>query len=163
MRHQKPVQGKQSTYSWPVTYRWLATGTLVAYTAIGCQKLAAAPLDPQRARPTWLAFNAAPALPPRRFDIPAGLLRDAAQLFRKLTNLEITMTNEGIGQLATAGVSGIMTPEQALDQMLKNTGVHWRFAGTNSVVLELNSVTESIAVSASASALPTSEIGRAHV
>ena len=66
------------------------------------------------------------------------------------------MTNEGIGQLATAGVSGVLTPEQALDQMLKNTGVHWRFTGTNSVVLELNSVTESIDVSASTSALPTS-------
>jgi catecholate siderophore receptor len=129
---------------------------LVAYTAIGCQKLAAAPLHPQRPRSTWLAFNAAPALPPRRFDIPAGLLRDAAQLFRKLTNLEITMTNEGIGQLTTAGVSGVMTPEQALDQMLKNTGIHWRFAGTNSVLLEVNSVTESIAVSASISALPGS-------
>ena len=95
-------------------------------------------------------------MPPRRFDIPAGVLQDAAQLFRKLTNLEVTMTNEGIGQLASHGVSGVMTPEQALDQLLKNTGVHWRFTGTNSVVLELNSVTESIDVSASTSALPTS-------
>ena len=24
-----------------------------------------------------------------------------------------------------------MTPEQALDQMLKNTGIHWRFTGPN--------------------------------
>ena len=100
-----------------------------------------------------MRFEAAVALPPRRFDIPAGLLQDAAQLFRKATSLEITMTTEGIGQLATSGVSGVLTPEQALDQMLKNTGVHWRFTGPNTVVLELNSVTEKIDVSASASAL----------
>jgi catecholate siderophore receptor len=156
VRQPKPVQRKQSTYSWPVTYRWLATGTLVAYTAIGCHKLAAAPPQRVQARAAGFAFDAAAALPPRRFDIPAGLLQEATQLFRKVTGMDVTMTNEGIGQLSTGGVSGVLTPEQALDQMLKNTGVHWRFAGANAVVLELNSVTENISVSASTSALEES-------
>jgi catecholate siderophore receptor len=155
VRQQKPAS-KQSKNSWPTTYRWLATGTLVVYTAIGCHRVAAAQLHPLGTRPTWLAFEAAAALPPRHFDIPAGLLREAAQQFRKVTGLEVTMTNEGIGQLSISGVSGVFTPEQALDQMLKNTGVHWRFTSSNSVVLELNTVTESIDVSASTSALPAS-------
>jgi catecholate siderophore receptor len=167
MPNRKPVptkqskKTKQSGNSWPVTYRWLATGTLAVYTAVGCHKLTAAPLPFQqgeptrRGEPTGLAFPGA-VLPPRRFDIPAGLLQEAAQLFRQATNLEISMVNEGIGQLATPGVSGVLTPEQALDQLLKNTGVHWRFTGPAAVLLELNSVTASVDVGASASVLPTS-------
>src|SRR5262249_6316990 len=53
-------------------------------------------------------------------------------------------------------VSGLLTPEQALDQLLKDTGVHWRFTGPSSIVLELNSVSATIDVSASTSALSTS-------
>ena len=74
---------------------------------------------PLGAAPPGLTFEVAAALPPRRFEIPAGVLHDAAQLFRKVTSLEISMTNEGIGQLATNGVSGVLTPEQALDRMLR--------------------------------------------
>ena len=90
MRHHKPLHRKQSKNSWPATYRWLATGTLVVYTAVGCQKVAAAPLHPLRTRPNWLAFEAAAAPSPRATSIfPAGLLQEAAQLFRKTTGLEI--------------------------------------------------------------------------
>ena len=156
MRNRKRVPTKPSKNSWPVAYRWLATGTLVAYTAVGCQRVAAAPLPPQLSRNLRLAFEAADPLPPRRFDIPAGSLQDAAQLFRKATSIEVSMTNEGIGQLVTKGVSGLLTPERALDEILRDTGVHWRFTGATSVVWELNTVTESIDVSASASALPVS-------
>jgi len=46
MRNRKRVSTKPSKNSWPVAYRWLATGTLVAYTAVGCQRVAAAPLPP---------------------------------------------------------------------------------------------------------------------
>ncbi len=156
MRHRNSVPHQQSAGCWPATYRWLATGTLVVYTAIGCHKVEAAPLHPLRTRPARFAFQAAAALPPQRFDIPAGTIQDAAQIFRKATNLEVGMTNDGIGQLATPGVSGVLTPSQALEQMLKNTGVHFRFTGATSVILELNSVAERVDVSASATALPTS-------
>ena len=44
----------KSSSSWPVVYRWLATGTLVAYTAVGCQKVAAAPQPLERRRPLGL-------------------------------------------------------------------------------------------------------------
>ena len=156
VRHRKPVPNKRSTGSWPATYRWLATGTLVVYTAIGCHKVDAAPLHPLRTGAARFAFQAAAALPPQRFDIPAGTIQEAAQVFSKATNLEVGMTNEGIGQLATPGVSGVLTPPQALEQMLKSTGVHFRFTGATSVILELNSVAERVDVSASTTALPTS-------
>ena len=113
------VRKKQFATSWPVTYRLLTTGTLVAYTAIGCQIISAAQAPPNH------QTVAAPSA--RRIDIPAGLLRDAVRTLAGLTNLSVTMTNEGIGMLTTVGASGLLTPEQALDLLLKNTGVHWRF------------------------------------
>ena len=53
-------------------------------------------------------FQAAVALPPMRFDIPAGSLQEAAELFRKATHLEVSMTTEGIGQLSANSVSGVL-------------------------------------------------------
>jgi catecholate siderophore receptor len=141
-----------------VAYRWLATGTLAVYTVIGCQKFACAQVPESRERPQIPTLAA--ALPARKFDIPPGLLRDAIQNFAKATSLEVSLVNEGIGMLSTPGVSGVLTPEQALDQMLRSTGVHWRFTGPSAVLLELNTVTASVevsaSVSASASALPLS-------
>lgn len=156
MQRRKPVQTKPAANSWPVTYRWLATGAVAVYTAVGCHQLIAAPAPPLRTISARVSFAAAAALPPRRFDIPAGLIQDAAESFRKATSLEVSFTNEGIGKLTANSVSGVFTPEQALDQLLKGTGVHWRFIGTNAIVLELNSVAASIDVSASTSALSTS-------
>ena len=48
MPKRKSPQTRQAASSWPVTYRWLATGTLIAYTAIGCRELGAAPFPQQR-------------------------------------------------------------------------------------------------------------------
>ncbi|MEO8663744.1 MAG: TonB-dependent receptor, partial [Bryobacteraceae bacterium] len=157
MRRKKRVEAKESSSSWPLSYRWLATGTLVVYSAIGCHKVLAAPLPLQRGQFAGLSFDAAAAaLPPRRFDIPAGQIAEAAQLFQKITNLQVSMTNEGIGHLVANAVSGMFTPEQVLILLLKNTGVHSRFTSVNSVVLELDSVSQSIDVTAAASALSTS-------
>ena len=148
----------KSSSSWPVVYRWLATGTLVAYTAVGCQKVAAAPQPLERRRPLGLAFQTAESAAPRRFDIPAGPIQETIALFRKATGLDVSLANEGIAQLAANTVTGLLTPQQALDEMVRGTGVHWRFSGPSSVVLELDTVTQSIEVSASASALSASTV-----
>jgi catecholate siderophore receptor len=142
--------------SWPVVYRWLATGTLVAYTAVGCQKVAAAPPPLERRRPLGLSFQTAETTAPRRFDIPAGSIDEAIVLFRKATGIHVSLANEGIARLAANSVAGLLNAQQALDQMLRGTGVHWRFSGPTAVVLELNTVAQSIEVSELASAISTS-------
>jgi catecholate siderophore receptor len=139
-----------------VTYRCLATGTLIAYTAIGCQELRAAPFPHERGPLRLAAFDQAAAPAPRRFDISAGLLQEAIDIFRRTTGLEVTLLNEGIGKVNANAVSGLLTPEQALNQMLRDTGVHWRFTNPSSVLLELNSVSASVDVSESAAALAAS-------
>jgi energy-coupling factor transporter ATP-binding protein EcfA2 len=74
--------------------------------------------------------------PRRRFDIPAGLLQEAAQLFQKATSLEISMVNQGIGQLATGGVSGVLTPEQARAAAKRLPNVQLNDKGANPVLLD---------------------------
>jgi catecholate siderophore receptor len=123
---------------------------------VGCQKVAAAPLSVERRRPLGLVFQTAQNTAPRRFDIPAGTIQETVALFRKATGLDVSLTNDGIAQLAANPVTGVLTSQQALDQMLRGTGVHWRFSGPSSVVLELNTVAESVEVTASASELSTS-------
>jgi len=156
MRKPKRAQNGKTSNSWPVAYRWLATGTLVAYTAVGCHKVLAAPLPRPRNGGFGLTFQAAEALPARRFDIPATSIQEAVQLFRKATGIDVTMVHEGIGQLVGNEVAGVFTPAAALDEMLRKSGVRWRFTGPSSVVLDLNSVAETVEVSASTTALSTS-------
>ena len=133
--------------SWPVTYRWIAMGTLAVYTAIGCSKVAAQQIP---------FSQGASAQPTRRFEVPPGLLQESIRIFAKTADLKVTMAVEGIGNLATGGAAGLLTTEQALDQLLKNTGVHYRFTSSAAVVLELNAVASTVEVSESASALSTS-------
>ena len=109
--------------------------------------LGAAPFPQHRGHLRLAAFDQAATLPPRRFDISAGLLQDAIDIFQRTTGLQVALLNEGIGKLNANAVSGVLTPEQALNQLLKDTGVHWRFTNSNSVLLELNSVSASVDVS----------------
>lgn len=142
----KRSERRQGT--WPVTYKWIAMGSLVAYTAIGGQKIALA--NPQQSH--------APAVPPHphtllamhRFDIPAGFLGDVLDSFRGVTGLDVVLANPGIRNLSSPGVSGVLTNEQALQHLLSGTAVGYRFAGINVVRLELATVQESVTVQADA-------------
>ncbi|HEY2124939.1 MAG TPA: TonB-dependent receptor plug domain-containing protein, partial [Chthoniobacterales bacterium] len=138
--------------SWPVTFKWVAAGTIAAYTALGSYTLNAAQLPAQ----TEISAQIGALARSRRFEIPAGVLDDAIRIFSQVSGIEVSMANEGIGKLSTPGFSGSATPPQALDELLMNTGVHARFTSPSAVVLELNSVTATVDVSAAESALPTS-------
>ena len=132
---------------WPVTYKWVAVGTLAVYTAIGCSRIAAAQAPLEQA-----GFSQ----PTSRFEIPPGLLQETAQLFSRATGVKVSLANEGMGKLATAGVSGVLTREQALGMMLKDMGVRYRFTSPLAVVLELNEAASTMEVAASVSALSSS-------
>ena len=155
MRHRKPAPNKQSEGSWPATYRWLATGTLVVYTAIGCHKVErrASPPAAHPSRPA--SHSRRPPRCPRSASIfppaPPGRRPDLPQSHQSRSR------HDQRGHRPAFHPRSLRRPHpgQALDQMLKNTGVHFRFTGATRV-LELNSVAERVDVSASASALPTS-------
>jgi catecholate siderophore receptor len=143
----------RSLSSWPVTYRWIAAGTIAVYSAIGCEKIRAEQL-PAPAAPRGAATVT--ALPARRFEIAAGPIRDAISAFGQITGLKVTLGTEGLGQIATPGVSGILTPEQALDSLLRDTGVRWKLISPRTVLLELNAVSTSVDVTSTPAELSPS-------
>jgi catecholate siderophore receptor len=129
-----------------VTFKWIATGTIAVYTAVGCYKLSAAQLPAQ----FELAVEAT------RFAIPAGILEDALRTFSQTTGIAIELASEGISKLTTPGFTGRATPQQALDQLLSDSGVHARFTTPTTAVLELNTVDAAVEVTESSSALTSS-------
>ncbi len=124
---QKP---KQRDGSWPIAYRWMAMGTLVAYSAIGSRTIVIAHAQQQE------AGTVAPARP-ARFDIAAATLGAVLADFEKASGIHASWREEGIGALASPGVVGFFTPEEALKRILTGVGLHYRFVSRSEVRLEL--------------------------
>ncbi len=105
----------------------------------------AVPGDTHVAR-AWSAQVAAGDTRQLRFDIPAGPLRTVLAEIQRLTGLNIAITNEGIGDVASPGVSGLYTPADALTRALEGTNVTSRTIAPNSVTLEIRLMSEAVDV-----------------
>lgn len=84
----------------------------------------------------------------RRFDIAAGPLGEALAAFEETTGLQVEIPHEAIRSLTSPGASGLFTAEQALRELLADTGVTYSFAGARTVRLELQTLTETMDVTA---------------
>ncbi len=147
MKKHTRASKRTSESSWPVSYRWLATGALAIYTAIGCKKISAAEMQPGNVEPPSAAH---------RFDIPPGRMRDDAALFEEATGFRVTLSADGIADLPSPGISGDYTPYRALDRLVAATGVRWRSTGPRTIVLELAPLASSVDVTDSVSAIGAS-------
>ena len=147
---------KKDQGGWPAAYRWAAVGTLAAYSAVGDKTFNVALAQKWRSRggPDGSIFADTGLEPVRRFDIPAGLARFGPRGFRASDGIQSHLSKEGIGSLASPGVSGVYTAEQALQKLLANTGVIYRFTSAPTF-LDLKSVTISVDVTTSVDALAT--------
>jgi len=138
-----------------VTYRWIAAGTLAIYSAIGCQIVKGVQQLPASGAPEP-SSQSLPAQSSRRFNIPAGLMGDVVPAFHAVTGIDVTFRQDGISELSSPGVTGVATPEQAMDALTRNTGVQWRFTDDKSITLDLNSTTQTVDVTDSFSAIALS-------
>jgi catecholate siderophore receptor len=141
---------KKPACNWPVTYRLAAMGTLVAYTAFGATRITVA-RSRQVDDKARQAQTAGSLLPVRPFAIPAGSVDSAMTAFEAATQIRITFTDEGIGLLASPGVQGLYTDEQALVRLLRDSGIAYRFTAPNAVTLKLAGASTSVEVTADAS------------
>ncbi len=146
----KPRENSEKTQlsgSWPVTYRWVAVGTLMAYTALGASKVTLA-------RPIWEGSNGSErkpegqALVVRRFDISEGTLEDVLGAFAKTTGIRVMFGADGMKTLHSPGVKGLYAPEQALKIVLADTGTTYSFTAPDEVMIQLASVSMSVEVTA---------------
>ncbi|HJX29859.1 MAG TPA: TonB-dependent siderophore receptor [Thermoanaerobaculia bacterium] len=84
----------------------------------------------------------------RRFDIAPGPLGAALVVYEEMTGLRVEIPREAIRGLSSPGVSGLFTAEQALRELLAETGVTYRFSGARTVTLELQMLSETVDVTA---------------
>ena len=83
-----------------------------------------------------------------RFDIPAGPLRTVLAEIERISGVSIALTNPAIGDIASNGVAGFLTPADAIARALEGTLVSARHTGPNSVSLELRLSAEAVDVTA---------------
>ena len=81
-----------------------------------------------------------------RFDIPAGPLRLILAEIERISGVSITVTDSAIGEISSAGVSGVFTPFDAIARAIQGTSVTSRATGSNSVSLEIRVASESVDV-----------------
>ncbi|MEP7271399.1 MAG: TonB-dependent siderophore receptor [Acidobacteriota bacterium] len=128
-----------------------AMSAVVSYTPIGRRSIAFA----HPAYPVTVVYsqNQSAALPVRKFDIPPGALGTVLAAFEKTSGLKFVVPLEAIRSIASPGVSGVYTVEQALKQILNKTDVTYRFTSPETATLELSSLASSIEIEGRAATL----------
>jgi catecholate siderophore receptor len=132
---------------WPVTYRWAAMGTLLAYSALGVTKVAVARpwTDDQGKGGGPAGFQ---ALVVRRFDIVPGNLGETLDVFARISGISVKFADEVLRTLPSRGLIGLYTPDQALKLLLADSGASYRFVAADAVAIQLAQVTTAVEVSA---------------
>lgn len=138
--------------SWPIAYRWLAMGTVVIYTAIGSTTVSMAAA--QELPSTSKVSDAAGQI--LQFNIAPGTLGEVLPGFENATHLHVVAPDSRMSQLPSPGVSGMYRPGGALRQILKGTGLDYRFTDDRTVTLELSRVSSTVDVTADADTVSTS-------
>lgn len=112
----------------------MAVGTLAAYSAVGGGKTALAQ-QKNNTNPASKSGSQIQSLPVRRFDIPAGPLRDVLPVFEQVTQLHMEVANPAALDVQSMGVSGVYTAEDALKRLLTGTSLAYHFEQDGSIRL----------------------------
>ncbi len=80
------------------------------------------------------------------FDIPAGTLESVLMSFKTIAGLDVVIPDDNMRNVSSPGVVGRYSPDQALREILRGTGISYRFTDRRTVVLEIHAATESVEV-----------------
>jgi catecholate siderophore receptor len=132
-------------------------GTLIAYSAAGSKTINCALAQdlPGASRTNRPAQQTQGSMPVRRFNIPPGPLDTVLTAFEPVAGVTVAISAEGIRSLASPGVSGLYNSEQALEKILADTGLAYRFTSATTVSLDIRSLATSVEVTTSVEALAT--------
>ncbi|HEX3436185.1 MAG TPA: TonB-dependent receptor [Pseudacidobacterium sp.] len=128
---------------------WFALGTIAAYAAVSVNGKAQVAYA-QNGAPKKNSSNTQAQLPVWRFDIPAGPLDAALAQFTKTTGIavEFTIPAETVPGFHSSRVSGLYSVQQALRQILADTGLTYSVTGQDTITIGVQH-SESVNVSAS--------------
>jgi catecholate siderophore receptor len=124
----------------------MALATMAAYTAVGGRQWAVA-------QELIAEGGKAPVpaqLPVRRFRVAEGPLSTALDTYKTQSGVNVTLelTPDQIAGLNTKGVTGLLTTDAALRELLAGTGLSFHFTGADAVVVGLHHA-ESVDVTSS--------------
>lgn len=80
------------------------------------------------------------------FDIAPDTLEVVLAKFQKLADFQVVIPNDAMRSLASPGVNGRYAPEHALRELLRGTGISYRFTDKQTVLLEIHAAAESVEV-----------------
>src|SRR5687768_2112888 len=81
-----------------------------------------------------------------KFDIPANTLESVLDKFQRAADIQVIIPDDAMRSLASPGVAGLYTTEQALREILRGTGVSYRFTDKKTVILEIHANAETVEV-----------------
>lgn len=128
---------------------WLVAGAFMATAAFGKTDLRAQVLGPTSLVDVPDGVGASDQ-PTQRFDIPGGPLGDVLSTFARAAGLHVDIPIEAMKIVYSPGVSGVLSDERALEQILSGTSITYRFVSPGPVVLEFRGASESVDVTARA-------------
>ena len=109
---------------------------------VAIQSHDAAPPDPDQAQ----GRNA----PVFRFAIQAGPLASAIQQFEAVTGLTVRAAADVITTMTSAGVSGTLTAQQALERLLDGTSLSHRFIDPSTIAIDIRVAADAVQVTGEA-------------
>lgn len=80
------------------------------------------------------------------FNIPAGTLEIVLLAFQKSSGLQVVIPNDAMRPLASPGVVGRYSREHALREILRGTGISYRFSDKQTVILEIHTGAEQVEI-----------------
>ena len=81
-----------------------------------------------------------------QFDIAADTLEAVLIKFQKAADVQVVIPNDAMRSLSSPGVTGRFSPEQALKEILRGTGITYRFADKRTAILEIHAEAESVEI-----------------
>jgi catecholate siderophore receptor len=80
------------------------------------------------------------------YDIPAGSLESVLIAFQKASGIEVVIPDDAMRSIPSPGVKGRFSLDQALREILRDTGISYRFSDRRTVVLEIHAQAEQVEV-----------------
>jgi catecholate siderophore receptor len=101
-----------------------------------------------KARPITVGDEATNAQLQRQltFDIPSGTLESVFIAFQQVCGITVIIPDDAMRTISSPGVKGRFSIDQALREILRDTGISYRFNDRRTVVLEIHAQAEQVEV-----------------
>jgi catecholate siderophore receptor len=80
------------------------------------------------------------------FDIPSGTLESVLISFQQISGIAVIIPDDAMRTISSPGVKGRFSIDQALREILRDTGISYRFSDRRTVILEIHAQAEQVEV-----------------